>query len=1037
MSMRRLATGIAPLAMLLALLLPALAPAQVTTGSITGKVISSDGSAVPGVTVTIVHQPTNTTYVTTTNENGEFAQVNAKPGGPYTVRFEMDGFETVERTEVRVPLGAAAYVEADLSMQAVSEEITVTGTAEDLINPSRTGSQSDLDFEEIQAFPTVRRNVLIDGAKTNPYASVRASDANQKDISFAGRSSKYNNIQIDGSNYNDLFGLGESGGTPGGQSNAQPIQQDVVQELQVSVSPYDVRQGGFTGGTINAITRSGSNDFHGSAYYAQRDPDYVGEGPFEVDVKDFDEEQYGATFGGRIIRDRLWFFAAYENNEKSEASGFSADGSTGQQFGKPADAARFQQILLDEYGYDAGGLGDVPIATDSEHLFARLDWNAADNHQALFRYSLVDAFRDDVANRSTTVFRFPKATFQRDAEVESIVGQLNSVLGANLFNEARIGFQTMDDVRGFPEAFPSVEVGGTGPRRGELIAGTEQFSGLNILEQEVLEIHDDLTILSGDHTWTIGTHNEFFDITNYFLASAFGYYYFPTLDAFEAGNWTNYQISFTNGADPFAPSSDFGISQYGLYAGDQWRMRDNLTFTYGLRADYASLDDDPAYNPAVDAAFGINTSDVPGGNLILSPRVGFSWDPDGQGEQQLRGGIGLFAGRAPYVWISNAYGGTGIATSALSTNNSLVPPPFPFSPDPLNQPHTGAGAAPVIDAIDPDFEFPQVLRTTLAYDRTLPWWGLRGTAELLYSLTQEDIFYVNANRTESGVNALDGRPRYTKVSTSFADVPLLTNTSEGEDLMASLVLSRPSTIDGFGFNAGYTYSDSENAFDGTSSRAISNWQFHPTKGDIFADPKATSSWENENRWFINATYGFQTGSVGHTLGLFWNAESGRPYSILMGGDPNGDGFTTNDLLYVPASPDEVILDGFTWEQFQSYLSTNGVSCTGCIVDRNGQQGPWVRRLDFHYGIEIPIQMVRAEVTADLINVLNLFDNEDGVVQYVDFGTTTPITTSIDTATGKTKYRQNFTNSIANPGSAVITSDLLSRWQARLGLKLSF
>jgi hypothetical protein len=230
MTTRRLLSGIAPLAMLLVLLAPAAAPAQVTTGNIVGQVISAtDRSPVPGATVTIVHVPTGSSHVTVTGEGGEFTQINAKPGGPYTVRVELDGFQTVEQNEVRVALGATTRLEVPISMTAVSEEITVTGSAEDLINPSRQGSQSELDFEEIQAFPTVRRNALLDGAKTNPYASIRASDENQKDISFAGRSSKYNNIQIDGSNYNDLFGLGESGGTPGGQSNAQPIQQDVIQ----------------------------------------------------------------------------------------------------------------------------------------------------------------------------------------------------------------------------------------------------------------------------------------------------------------------------------------------------------------------------------------------------------------------------------------------------------------------------------------------------------------------------------------------------------------------------------------------------------------------------------------------------------------------------------------------------------------------------------------------------------------------------------------------------------------------------------------
>ncbi len=1027
-------TTMKPLARtLLGLALAALATspltAQVTTGALAGVVVAAeDGSALPGAAVSAMHVPTGTTYTAQANEDGRFVLANVRVGRPYTVTATLDGFQSAEVTEVSVGLGSTTEVAIAMPIATVEETISVVSTSDPLITPSRTGSQSQVELEQIQTFPTVRRN-LLDVAKTNPYASIRAGDENQKDISFAGRSSKYNNIQIDGSNYNDLFGLGESGGTPSGQTNAQPIQLDALEELQVSVSPYDVRQGGFTGGTINAVTRSGSNEFQGSAYYAQRDPDYVGDGPFDRPIEEFDEEQIGASLGGRIIPDTLFFFVSGEMNERSEPSGFSADGSTGQQFGKPADAARFQDILQRRYGYDPGGLGDIPIATDSDHLFARLDWNAASNHLLTLRHNLIDALRDDVANRSRSVFRFPKATFTRDAKTESTVAQLNSVFGS-YFNEARVGYQKLEDVRSVPEAFPTVEVGGTGPRRGELLGGTEQFSGLNVLEQEVLELTDDLTFARGEHTFTIGTHNEFFEFTNFFLASFFGYYYFPNLDALETGIASEYQISFANGPNPAAPSSVFEVQQYGLYASDQWRVSDNLSLTLGLRGDLAAFADDPARNPAVQTAFGVDTSNVPSDNLIVSPRLGFNWDPTGEGEQQVRGGVGIFAGRTPYVWISNVYSGTGIATTALRLRGSV-----PFNPDPFNQPHSGTGGVPTVDLIDPDFEFPQILRSTLAYDRTLPWWGLRGTAEIVYSQTEKDIYYINANRVQTGTNPLDGRPTYTRRSTAFGDAPTLTNTSEGEEVLASLVLSRPARL-GFGFDAGYTYMDSESAFDGTSSRAISNWQFHPTRGDIFREERSTSSWENEHRYYVNASYRFATGGVQHNLGLFYNAESGRPFSILMGGDPNQDGFSTNDLLYVPASPNEVIFQGFTFEQFQSYLSFHGVG--NGIVPRNGQVSPWVRRLDFHYGIELPISAVRVELTGDLINLENLIDNEEGVVEFVPFGTTTPITVAgTDPATGKQIWRQNFSNSITDPARAFSTSDTLSRWQARLGARLSF
>lgn len=1019
----------------LALVVAAPVTAQVTTGNLAGSVTAeSDGSALPGVAIQVVHVPTGTTYSAITAADGRFRIANVRVGGPYSVTATLDGFRPTETTGVSVNLGATTEVDVALPLAEVAETIEVVGNFDELINPNRTGSSSSIAYEQIQSFPTVRRN-LLDVAKTNPYASIRAGDESQKEISFAARSPKYNNIQIDGSNYNDLFGLGESGGTPSGQANSQPIVLDALEQLQVSVSPYDVRQGGFTGGAINAVTRSGSNEFHGSAYYAQRDPDYVGDGPFDTPIREFDEEQLGLSVGGPILRDKLFFFIAGEMNERTEPSGFSADGSTGQSFGKPEDAARFRDILLQNYGYDPGGLGDIDIATESDHLFARLDWNVGTGHQLALRHNLIDAFRDDVANRSRTVFRFPNATFARDSKTESTVAQLNSVFGTS-FNEARIGYQTLEDVRSPLSVFPSIEVGGTGPRRGELIAGTEQFSGLNRLEQDILEITDDFTFLVGDHTFTIGTHNEFFEFTNYFLASFYGYYYFPTLDALDAGQATEYQISFTNGSDPGAPVSEFEVQQWGLYGGDQWRVNDRFSLTYGIRADLAKFSDRPAFNSAVEAALGYDTSDVPDDNLILSPRVGFNWDPRGKGEDQLRGGIGVFAGRAPYVWISNVYAGTGIASTALACQASrgcVVPP---FNPDPFDQPQTGAGSTPTVDLIDPDFEFPQVLRTTLAYDRELPWWGLRGSLELLYTQVQQDVFYINANRVQSGTNPLDGRPTYTRVSSSFNDAPTLTNTDEGDETVASLVLSRP-VRDGLGFNAGYTWSDAENAFEGSSSRAVSNWQFHPTRGDIFREDSQDSSFVNEHRWWINATYSFETGPVGHNVGLFWNAESGRPYSLLMGGDPNRDGFSTNDLLYVPGSSDEVILDGFTWEQFLSYLSHQGIDSTGTILERNQSKGPWSRRLDFHYDVEVPITVVRAQVSFDLINVLNLIDSDEGVVRYVNFGTTTPITTATDTATGKTIYRQNFPNAITDPSSPFSTADVLSRWQARLGLRISF
>jgi hypothetical protein len=913
--------------------------------------------------------------------------------------------------------------------------VGVTVTAPNpVISQSRTGAAQNVPTAVIETMPSIGRT-FGDFARVSPQV-----DSGGSGFNAVGRNNKYNSIQIDGAVNNDLFGLADTG-TPGGQTNTQPISLDAIDQLQLVVSPYDVRQGGFTGGGLNAVTRSGSNEYHGSIYGSTRDQDSVGDGPFDKPIADFSEDQYGLRLGGRILPDKLFFFVNGEYNRRDEPTGVSADGTTGTVFAKPEDAARFRNILIDKYSYDPGTLGDFTGATDSDLAFARLDWNLAAGHQLTLRHNYVDASRDVIADRSTRTFRFPTAIYAIADKTNSTVAQLNSVFGSS-FNEARVGYQTIKDVRDVPVVFPSVEVGGTGPRSGELNAGTERFSGANSLDQEILELTDDFTFLKGSHTITVGTHNEFFKFKNLFLSDFYGYYYFPTLDDFDNEQASQYSITYATGSDPRRPTS-FKVQQYGLYGGDQWRVNDRVSLTLGLRLDMAQFPDSPSYNPIVDQAIGFRTDATPSEDPVVSPRVGFNWDPDGQGKQQLRGGIGIFAGRTPYVWISNAFANTGIeSVSRTFSVPSGSPPSIPFVSDPLNQPRNlGSAGSLSVDLVDPNFELPRVLRTTLGYDRELVW-GIRGTAEVVYSETEQDIYYQNVNKVATGSTAFDGRPTFMSKSPALRDAILLTNTGKGDELMATIQLSRP-LIDGLALSALYAYMDAESAFDGTSSRAISNWQFMPVKGDIFSPENSTSSFEIEHRFSFSATYNIETGPVGHTFALYYNVASGRPYSLLMGGDPNKDGYSTNDLLYVPASPDEIILKDSTgavipYSRFADFLRQAGVGETsGSILDRNVAREPWSHLLDFHYGLDIPIKVVRTEVTFDILNLLNLIDKDMGVVRYVSNQSNTPVTyRGIDAATGKPIYQEASSGAL-NPGRQFSTADLRSRWQAKLGLRVSF
>ena len=1064
--------------------LTALAPtsfAQVTTGTLTGSVLAADGSALPGVTVEAVHVPTGTRYSDVTGGEGRFTMPNVRVGGPYRVSANLEGFTPFERSGIQVGLGTPTEVPVTLGLAAVAEAITVTATADEIINPNRTGSQSTVSEETIESLPTVNRS-LQDFARTNPYFRVDPSDISATRINVAGRNNRYNQIQIDGAVNNDLFGLSDTG-TPGGVTGTNPISIDAIEQLQLVVSPYDVRQGGFTGGGMNAVTRSGTNDWRGTAFASMRSPDLVGEGPGNCNrniitpvgtdctpgtkLADFESNQYGASFGGPVLRDRLFFFLSGELNRRTAPTGTSANAQPGTiNFSRSGfDAARLRQSLIDRYNYDPGDLGDISGSQDSDLLFARFDWNANASNQVTLRHNYVEALNDVIADRTSAArFRFPTSIYSVTDETNSTVAQVNSIFGANMYNEARVGLQTIRDNRALPVRFPSIEIGGSN-QNAILIAGSERFSAANKLDQDILEITDDFTWTRGNHTIVIGTHNEFFEFKNLFMSDAVGSYFFPTQEAWDTNAPTEYRITFATGDDPFRPTA-FEAGQYGFYVNDSWRVNNSITLSMGLRADIPTFPDSPSQNPTVANLLGYNTSDIPSESAVFSPRFGFNWNPGGVGSQQVRGGIGIFAGRTPYVWISNAYAGSGVEQVSLTCRQSDNCPVPQFNPNVDQQPRSlGSAPALTVDLVDPDFEFPRILRGTLAYDRDL-FFGVRGTIEGVWSQTQQDVFYYNVNLRESGNTSFDGRPVYTRVSTGMSDAYLLTNTSNGDEFTGTIVLTRPFT-NGLVLGGSYAYQDANSAFDATSSRAVSNWRFRHTQGDIFDDDVATSAFEVENRFNAYLSYNLTTGPLAHTVGLYWNAQSGRPYSIMLGGSGssiNGDFNTSNDLLYVPGSATEVVLCPSTagnptatnpcgtvaalpYDVLANYLEYAGIDPTaGRILERYESNEPWSRQLDLHYELGLPIRRVESQVTFDMTNLLNFFDEEYGNVKFVANQNVTPVNfVGLQPGTNTPVYREastTFRNGARaggslNPGAQFSSADLRSRWTARVGVRVSF
>ena len=495
---------------------------------------------------------------------------------------------------------------------------------------------------------------LQDFARVNPFFVKTSQNAESESfLSVAGRSGRYNNIQIDGAVNNDLFGLARQG-TPGGQANTQPISLDAVSELQLVVAPYDVRQSGFSGGGINVITRSGANAFSGTGYLYSRNEGLVGSGIDDLPIATFFDRQQGASVGGPLVRNRAFFFANIESQRRETPVGYSLDGSSGVDFGRLADAQRIVQIANSRYGYDVpGGFGEIIRGNPNDKFFARTDVNLSPGHRLSLRHNYVNGTAD-VGSQSNFRYRFTDNFYLFESATNSTVGQLDSTFG-NAVNQARISFQRIRDRRVPRTApFPQVTIDLEG--RVEIRFGTEQFSTANALDQNIIEIHNDLTWVRGRHQFTIGTHNELFKFRNLFIRDNFGVYEFTSPALFEQGLAQSYSYSFSRTSDP-RQAAEFWVYQLGFYAGDQWRVRDDLSLTYGVRLDAPVFPDTPAANPLVEQLYARGTDVVPATRNWL-PRIGFNYDlsPDLDTRQQVRGGLGLFHGRTPYVWLSNQYG---------------------------------------------------------------------------------------------------------------------------------------------------------------------------------------------------------------------------------------------------------------------------------------------------------------------------------------------------------------------------------------------
>lgn len=1020
-----------------AILLAAVPAAAQTTGTLSGTVADQTGAVLPAANIVAVHTPTGTTYETVTDAQGNFAIPNVRVGGPYKITAKLSGFKEQTHQDIMVKLGTEAAVDFKLEIQTVAESVTVTAEANPLINPGRTGAASNVYKESLENLPTLNRG-FGDFVRTNPYFN---TDAGQGGVTVAGKNYRYNNIQIDGAVNNDLFGL-SSTGAPGGQAGTNPISLDAIAELQLVIAPYDVRQGGFTGGGINAVTRSGSNAFHGTGYWFYRNNGLVGDGPLQKPLGDFSNKQYGASLGGPIAKDRAFFFVTAEQTKRAAPSGFSV-GGTGVDFGSPAEIQRAHDILKNKYGYDPGSLDEFQQTRDSDKIFGRLDFNVAKGHQLTIRHNFIKAGDDNFGSLSTSIYTLPNSTYRFESKTNSTVAQLNSTLGSRKYNEFRVVYTRIREERANPTTFPYVQVFLTNGT--SVIAGTERSSQANALNQDSFELTDDFTFYKGNHQITIGTHNEFFKFENLFIQDLIGNYRFNTVDLLDQGLAQQYQHQFSRTSDP-QERAKFSVRQWGFYVGDQWKVKPNVTLTLGARLDLPRFGDTPIANPRTVQVFGFATDVVPSPTQF-SPRVGFNWDVAKDGKNQVRGGIGIFTGRTPYVWLSNQFSGTGIQFTTLNTGLNAANR-FPFVTDPNNQPtqigNITGSSANAYALVAPDFKFPAVLRYNVAYDRQLGFGGIIASAEFLYADTIHEILYQNVNLKPTGSAAFDGRPTFTRVDTATSAAYLLSNTDKGTSWTVNFKLERPYR-NGLYLLGSYLYNDTTAVNDGTSSTAGSQFGNNPVPGDANNPPVTLSNYSTGHRINLSASYTHKLfAGVDGTFSVFYNGQSGLPFKYIFASgassDLNGDasagtGGNVNDLLYVPRNADEVIVQGGTWDDLNNFIEGDpGLrKFRGQIVERNATRLPWHNQVDVRFALGIPVSRTKVELSFDIQNFLNVFDKNSGTVNSEVFPGLAPIRLN-GFQNGKPVYQLLFLTPTFSKGSFV---DLASRWQAQFGARIRF
>lgn len=1036
--------------------------AQVTTARVAGVVTDNTGEAVIGATVVAIHTPSGTQYGTTSRVDGKYDLPNLRVGGPYTIQASFVGYETQKQEGLQLQLAQKRTLNFVLTTGSVDlAEVTVLAKSDDILNNERTGASTNVSTEVIEKLPSISRSTQ-DYYRLTPSASGN---------SFGGRNNKMNNFTLDGSIFNNPFGLDAA--TPGSQSGAQPVSLDAIEQVQVNIAPYDVTQAGFTGAAVNAVTKSGTNELTGTVFGFWRNQDLTGgkvRGQ-DIHVPDLTHLQTGFSVGGAIIKDKLFFFANAEIERRGDAgSNFLAarPGLEGSQVSRvlAEDLDRVSEALAG-IGYETGAYENYTHRTDNQKGLLKLDWNINKNHTLTATYNFLDATRDKNAHPEAlgrrgpdfTTLQFFNSGYAINNKLHSGIVEVKSIFGNKFSNFFQAGITSFRDSRDpFSSPAPVMNINKDGVRY--IVAGHEPFSVSNRLNQDVYQVTNNLNIYQGDHTITVGTSFEKFTFDNSFNLGTYDPFTgypggtfgpgFESVDAFIdsvnsgavlAAIEVAEEVYETNGgADGELGKgwalAETNVGQWALYVQDEWAASDKLTVTAGVRMDMPlyfdtsdkiqeNIDRQPAYVPDVEYydvdgnPLMFDHTVLPKQTPLFSPRLGFNYDVKGDNTTRLRGGTGLFSGRFPFVWVGNQVANPNVFFYCMT---------------------------------DPEFQFPQVWRSNLGLDKSLGN-GFTATVDVVYTKDVNAMMVRNYGlKKPSGTlqGGIGERPIYLYDAdrNSFGnDAYVFTNTDVGETFNASVQLQRKWN-NGLFTSIAYDYLDSKDASSIPAEISGDAFARNPAFGNVNEAALAYSRYGHNHRVVGAAHKRFEYGRMATTVAVFFEYVRGGRFSYTYSGDINGDGSGLNDLIYIPteaemnqiefadasqADVQRAAMNAFIEQD--EYLSAN----RGSFAEKYAVLSPWFSTWDLRVAQDIMVgEKNSVQITMDILNVGNLVSSEWGVRQLAT--NTQPIGVVAYEANSEGVLQPITPKYSFDPTQKTTFTDdfsLLSRWQMQLGLRYRF